>query len=216
MYSNTLATWCENWLIAKDPDVGKDWGQEKKGMTEDEMVGWHHWLDGHESEQALEVNDGQGSLACCNPWGHKESDMTERLTWTDSACLWRPSAPLTILSKGCCQMVWVYLSLSWSWRDASPIFLFIEKCRYITASTFWDHLHQSVIRGLGRPAILPSSLTKQKVLCGITAVCLALCPSGSVRKGIDECFLAGCCIKWLHVCLPDDLNDPVVALLLIS
>ena len=145
-----------------------------------------------------------------------QRDTTERLKWTDSACLWRPSAPLTILSKGCCQVVWVYLRLSWSWRDASPMFLFIEKCCYITVSTFWDHSHQSVIRGLGRPAILQSSLTKQKALYGIIAVCLAVCPSGSVRTGIDECFLACCCIKWPSVCLPDDLNDSVVALLLIS
>ena len=61
------------------PDAGMDWGQEEKGMTEDEMVGWHHRLDGHEFEQALEVGDGQGSLACCSPWGHKESDTTEQL-----------------------------------------------------------------------------------------------------------------------------------------
>ena len=69
-------------LIRKDPDVGQDWSQEEKRMTEVEMVGWHHWLDGHEFEQALGVGDGQGSLACCSPWGHKESDTTEWLSWT--------------------------------------------------------------------------------------------------------------------------------------
>ena len=69
----------ENWLIGKSPDAGKDWTQEKKGMTVDEMVGWHHWLDGHEFEQALGVGDGQGSLACCSPWDCKESDTTEQL-----------------------------------------------------------------------------------------------------------------------------------------
>ena len=63
---------------------GKDWRQEEKGMTEDKMVGWHHWLNGHEFEKALEVGDGQGSLAYCSPWGRKESDTTERLNWTDS------------------------------------------------------------------------------------------------------------------------------------
>ena len=73
----------KNWLIGKDPDAGKDWGQEEKGMTEDEMVGWHHWLDGHESEWTLGVGDGQGGLACCNSWGHKESDTTEWLNWTE-------------------------------------------------------------------------------------------------------------------------------------
>ena len=73
----------KNWLVVKDPDAGKDWRQEEKGMTEDEMVGWHHWLDGHELEQALGVGDGQGSLVCCSPWGRKELDTTERLNWTE-------------------------------------------------------------------------------------------------------------------------------------
>ena len=72
----------KNWLIWKDPDAGEDWRQEEKGTTEDEMVGWHHWLDGHEFEQAPGVGDGQGSLACYSPWGHKELDMTEWLNWT--------------------------------------------------------------------------------------------------------------------------------------
>ena len=71
----------KNWFIGKDPDAGKDWGQEEKGTTEDEMFGWHHWFDGHELEQALAVGDGQGSLACCSSWGHKELDMTEWLNW---------------------------------------------------------------------------------------------------------------------------------------
>ena len=69
----------KNWLTGKDPDAGKDWRQEK-GMTEDEMVGWHHRLDGHEFEQAQGVGDGQVSLACCSPWGCKESTATE-LNW---------------------------------------------------------------------------------------------------------------------------------------
>ena len=70
-------------LIGKDSDAGRDWGQEEKGMTEDEMAGWHHWLDGRESQWTPGVGDGQGGLACCNSWGHKESDMTEQLNWTD-------------------------------------------------------------------------------------------------------------------------------------
>ena len=72
----------ENWLLRKDPEAGKDWRQEKTGTTEDEEVGWHHQLDGHELDQALGIGDGQGSLACCSSWGHKESDMTEWLNWT--------------------------------------------------------------------------------------------------------------------------------------
>ena len=72
----------KNWLIGKDPDVGKDWRQEKV-TTEEKMVGWYHWLDGHEFEQVLGVSDGQGSLVCCSPWGHKESDTTEWLYCTE-------------------------------------------------------------------------------------------------------------------------------------
>ena len=71
----------KNWLIGKHPDAGKDWRWEEKGATEDEMVGGHHQLDGHEFEWALGVDDGQGSLAWYCPWGHKESDMTEWLNW---------------------------------------------------------------------------------------------------------------------------------------
>ena len=67
----------KKWLIGKDPDAGKDWRQEEKGTTEDEMVGWHHQFDEHELQQAPRVGDGQGSLACCSPWGCKELDMTE-------------------------------------------------------------------------------------------------------------------------------------------
>ena len=72
----------KNWLIGKDHDAGKDWRQEEKGMTEDEVVGWYHWLR-YEFEQAPGLGDGPGSLACCSPWGWKESDRTERLNWTD-------------------------------------------------------------------------------------------------------------------------------------
>ena len=73
----------KNWLLGKDLVARKDWGQEEKGTTEDGMVGWHHQLDGHEFEQTPGVGDGQGNLACCSPWGRKESDTTERLNWTD-------------------------------------------------------------------------------------------------------------------------------------
>ena len=69
----------KSWLIGKDSDAGKDWRQEEKGTTQDEMVGWHHQLNGHEFEQVLGVGDGQGSLVCCSLWGHKELDTTEQL-----------------------------------------------------------------------------------------------------------------------------------------
>ena len=72
-----------SWLIGKDSDAGRNWGQEEKGTTEDEMAGWHHWFDGCESEWTPGVGDGQGGLACCDSWGRKESDTTERLIWPD-------------------------------------------------------------------------------------------------------------------------------------
>ena len=73
----------KSWLIGKDLDAGKDWEQEEKGMTEDKMAGWHHWLDGCESEWTLGVGDGQGGLSCCDSWGREESDTTEWLNWTE-------------------------------------------------------------------------------------------------------------------------------------
>ena len=72
----------------KDSVAGRDWGQEEKGTPEDEMAGWHHWLNGRESEWTSGVGDGQGGLACCDSWGHKESDTTEQLIWSD--LIWRP------------------------------------------------------------------------------------------------------------------------------
>ena len=73
----------KNWLIGKDPNAVKDWRQEEKGITEDEMVGWHHRPNGHEFEQAPGVGDGQGNLVCCSPRGFKESDTTERRSWIE-------------------------------------------------------------------------------------------------------------------------------------
>ena len=73
----------KSWLIGKDSDAERDWGQEEKGMTEDEMAGWHHWLDGHEFEWTLGVGDVQGGPACCVSWGRKELDMTEWLNWNE-------------------------------------------------------------------------------------------------------------------------------------
>ena len=73
----------KSWLIWNVPDAGKDWSWEEKGVTDEEMVGWHHQFNGHEFKQAPGVGDGQGSLECCRSWGHKESDMTKRLNWTD-------------------------------------------------------------------------------------------------------------------------------------
>ena len=91
----TLILWpshVKSWLIGKDSDAGRDWGQEEKEMTEDEMAGWHHWLDGRESEWTPGVGDGQGGLACCDSWFTKSqtrlSDRTE-LNWTESNMIWK-------------------------------------------------------------------------------------------------------------------------------
>ena len=90
----------KNWLIGKDPDAGKDWGQEEKGTTEGEMAGWHHWLNGHEFEETPGVRDGQGGLVCCSPWGRKESDMTEQLNWTEPNSFNEYFSKLNILLEG--------------------------------------------------------------------------------------------------------------------
>ena len=107
----------KNWLMGKDPDAGKDWGQEKKGMTEEEMVGWHHQLDGHEFEQAPGVGDGQGSLVCCSPRGHKELATTEQMNWTEASygCLarflsLRSHCPLLLYVQCFKTIVWNILS----------------------------------------------------------------------------------------------------------
>ena len=82
----TLVLWpphAESWLIGKDSDAGRDWRQEEKGTIEDDMAGWHHGLDGRESEWTTGVGDGQWGLVCCDSWGHKKSDTSEWLNWTD-------------------------------------------------------------------------------------------------------------------------------------
>ena len=78
----------KSWFIGKDSNAGRDWGQEEKGTTEDEMAGWHHQLNGRGFGWTLEVSDGQGGLACCNSLGRKESDMIERLNWTELILYW--------------------------------------------------------------------------------------------------------------------------------
>ena len=85
--AETPILWPPDWknrFIWKDPGAGKDWRQEEKGRTEDKMVGWHHWLSGHEFEQTPGIGIGQGGRACYSPWVCKESDMTEQLNWTES------------------------------------------------------------------------------------------------------------------------------------
>ena len=101
--SETPVLWpphVKSWFIGKDPDARRDWGQEEKGMTEDEIVGWHHWLDGHEFGWTPGVSDGQGGLACCDSWGCKESDTTEWVNWlTDWHAKYNKNAITTLLLK---------------------------------------------------------------------------------------------------------------------
>ena len=127
----------KNWLIGKNSDAGRDWGQEEKGTTEDEMAGWHHWLDGRESAWTPGVGDGQGGPACCDSWGRKESDTTERLNWTElgnfvgvawllihiwlSATPWtaarwllHPPPPPRVFSNSCPLSQWCYPTISFS------------------------------------------------------------------------------------------------------
>ena len=95
--AETLILWppdVKRQLIGKDPHAGKDWGQEEKGMTEDEMVGWHHWLNGHGFGWTLGIGDGQGGLECYSSWGCKESDTTERLNWTETSTVGSRTPPV--------------------------------------------------------------------------------------------------------------------------
>ena len=105
----------KSWLIWKDPDAGKDWRWEEKGTTEDEMVGWHHWLKGHEFGWTQEVGDGQGGLECCGSWGCRESDTTEQLNWAepDFLCYDGPLSEGTYkqILRACDQHVPKYLCL---------------------------------------------------------------------------------------------------------
>ena len=109
----------KNWLTGKDPNAGKDWGQEEKGTTEDEMVGWHHWLNGHGFGWTLGVGDGQGGLACCGSWGRKESDTTEWLN-------------LTELNTAYKHLLWILGAENWG--PVSGVHI----CRVLLRVTLWS------------------------------------------------------------------------------
>ena len=96
----------KSWLIGKDSDAGSDWGQEEKGTTEDEMAGWHHRVDAHEFGWTLGVGDGQGGLACCSSWGHKQSDTTERLNWTPILLFLKKKSTALWKIAFCCTPAW--------------------------------------------------------------------------------------------------------------
>ena len=113
----------KSWLIGKDSDAGRDWGPEGKGTTEDEMAGWHHWLDERESEWTPGVGDGQGGLTCCNSWGCKESDTTERMNWTE--------LKLNSLFNS---IIWWKENESWSPQDLGPKY---STLWYFLANDWW-------------------------------------------------------------------------------
>ena len=96
----------KSWLTGKDPDAGKDWRQEEKGMTADEMVGWHHRLNGHEFEQAPGDSEGQGSLVCCSPWVAKNRTQLSDWTATKPSLLYRISIRHRLLLYGWCHFIW--------------------------------------------------------------------------------------------------------------
>ena len=109
--AETLILWppdVKSWLIWKDPDAGKDWRWEEKVMTEDEMVGWHHWLNGYGFGWTLGTGDGQGGLACCGSWGRKELDMTEQLNWTDAPI----AILLTVFWLFCSSFIFIFFLFS--------------------------------------------------------------------------------------------------------
>ena len=112
----------KNWPIGKDPDTGKDWRQEEKGRTEDEMVGWHHWLDGHEFEQTPGVGDRWGSQAFCSTWGCEVLDMTECLNWTEAG-----SNILLLLMVLQCSITWLHIcSYLWFFLRKHKTYLSLE------------------------------------------------------------------------------------------
>ena len=141
--AETPILWSLMWRV--DSDAGRDWGQEEKVMTEDEMAGWHHWLDGHESEWTPGVGDGQGGLACCDSWGHKELDMTEKLIWSDLRHFLHkhPSFLLSFHKCQTCTALWrLFLS------TPSPSSSVLHKCYPPKAFVLLTHFSVSFLGDL--------------------------------------------------------------------
>ena len=128
-------------------DAGRDWGQEEKGTTEDEMAGWHHGLDGRESEWTPGVGDGQGGLVCCNSWGRKESDMTEQLNWTELIHflpIWDPTQ-LSLFHDAfpreirvCSDLIAPTIFYSWEEENQSPLFCLLSFAEYLYEKKLWS------------------------------------------------------------------------------
>ena len=129
-----------NKLIGKDPDARKDWRQKEKGKTEDELVGWHHWLNGHEFEQTPGDGDGQGSLVCCSPWGLKESDTTK---WLNNNCLFKGFLGVSVVkylpANKCKRRRFDPWSRKW---QCTPVYLTwkIHGWRSLAGYSPWSHI----------------------------------------------------------------------------
>ena len=153
-------------LIGKDSNAGKDWRQEEKGMTENEMVGWHHWFNGHESEQTLGDSEGQGSLVCCSPQGCKELDTTEQVknihmlppSW---ASLWPPPHPTPLGHH----RAWSWAPCALQHFPSSSLFHTGQCCTYTVPS---PHL---------TPALLPTTLSLSVLSTRISIPDLQICSS---------------------------------------
>ena len=132
-----------NWLIGTYPDAGKDWRQEEKGMTEEEMVAWHHQFNGHEFVQAVGIGDRQVSLECCSPWGRKELDMTEWPNWTDSIVLFLSVLNWSLVNQFCVIVHW-YIFLSYD-IIYFKISIHVAFFRQIKAPSFFLESHRKRI-----------------------------------------------------------------------
>ena len=177
----------KNWLTGKDSDTGKDWRQEEKGTSGDEMVRWHHWLNGHEFEQAPGVGDGQGSLACCSPWGHKELDMTERLNWTDGpSVIERHQEPKVRRKERTTE--------GWTWQGAAVPKTSSESESYsVVSNILWSHgyLQATILEWVVIPFSRGSSQPRNRTGVSCTADGLPL-PSSKF------CVFNPCCYAWLY------------------
>ena len=182
----------KSWLIGKDSNAGRDWGQEEKGMTEDEMTGWHHWLDGHEFEWTLGDGNGQGGLAYCNSWGCKELDTTERLNWNERDADW---SNLTV-SLTCMALLQLdtFLSVVQRWQiEGNP-----EPNRHCQSWWFSPAFDHS----------LKSTCNPQTVPCELTFKLKPVCPScsGFVCKLGSGSHCASALDEWVLYLSPNNIR----------
>jgi len=158
----------KNWLIGKDPIAGKDWRRKEKGTSEDEMVGWHHQLNGHDFEQAAGVGDGQGSLVCCSPWCRKDSVATEQLNWTDLESSWSLFWLIFLLQDFRIFSLWLITYLD------VDLFVFIWKTHVLQ---LWESssVISSVILSFYVFHFLMSRAHISWTLCLVAQLCLTIC-----------------------------------------